>query len=185
VIIIPGPCAAVAGLTLSGLPTGRFAFEGFLPAIKKKRLKHLDELKSEKRTMVFYEAPHKLKRTLTDMQEVLGDRHISISREMTKIYEETLRLTISEAISHFEIKTPRGEFVLVVEGTHDPPAPDTGLDDAAAAAEALIESGLSVRDSVKKAAGEFGCSKNELYKTVLSRSPADSTIPLKTTHGDR
>jgi len=168
VINIPGPCAAIAGLTLSGLPCGRFTFEGFPPAEKKKRLKYLSGLKDEERTMVFYEAPHKLKRTLADMLDVLGDRRVSVSREMTKLFEETLRMTLSEAASHFADSVPRGEFVLVVEGAHDSPLPAPNIDDAVAAALALIKSGLSTRDAVKKAAGETGCSKNELYKAVMT-----------------
>jgi len=170
VISIPGPCAAIAGLTLSGLPSGRFTFEGFPPAEKKKRLMYLDSLKDEERTMVFYEAPHKLKRTLADMLEALGERRVSISREMTKLYEETLRMTLSEAVAHYADSAPRGEFVLVVEGAYDSPLPDPNIGEAVAAAVALIESGLSARDAVKKAAVETGCSKNELYKAVMTSS---------------
>jgi len=170
VISIPGPCAAIAGLTLSGLPSGRFTFEGFPPAEKKKRLMYLDSLKDEERTMVFYEAPHKLKRTLADMLEALGERRVSISREMTKLYEETLRMTLSEAVAHYADSAPRGEFVLVVEGAHDSSIPDPNIDEAIAAAVAFIESGLSARDAVKKAAVETGCSKNELYKAVMTSS---------------
>jgi len=169
VLSIPGPCAAIAGLTLSGLPCGRFTFEGFPPAEKKKRLKYLDSLKNEERTMVFYEAPHKLKRTLADMLQALGDRRVSISREMTKLYEETLRMTLSEAVTHFNDNAPRGEFVLVVEGAYDSPLPDPNIDEAVAAALELIKGGLSARDAVKKAAGETGCPKNELYKAVITR----------------
>jgi len=173
IIAIPGPCAAVTALSMSGLPAGRFIFEGFLSADKKKRSLQLNELINEKRTVVFYEAPHKLLRTLTDMLKILGDRRISISREMTKIYEETLRMTLSEAVIHFEDKTPRGEFVIVVEGDDSGPPSDNKLEDAVNIAAALIEGGMSAKDAVKKAAGETGCSRNALYKIVVN----DHLIP--------
>ena len=171
VVAIPGPCAAVAALSVSGFCADRFTFEGFLPADKKKRGARLCELKNDNRTLVFYEAPHKLLRTLRDMQDTLGDRNISISREITKIYEETLRFSLSKAISHFEATAPRGEFVLVVEGAASDKAAIAAasigsLDAAKAMAVSLIDNGLSVRDAVKKAALETGCSKNELYKAV-------------------
>ena len=169
-IVIPGPCAAVSALALSGLPTERFTFEGFLSAEKKKRLQQLEELKDERRTMIFYEAPHKLKRTLADMLMVFDDRRVSVSREMTKIYEETLRMNLSELIAYFEEKTPKGEFTLVVEGALDSPSPDIGLDEALAIVTALIEDGLSTRDAIKKAADDTGCSKNALYKAVTEIS---------------
>jgi len=168
--VIPGPCAAVSALSLSGFSSARFTFEGFLPAEKKKRLLLLNELQAETRTMIFYEAPHKLMRTLTDMLNVFGDRRISVSREMTKIYEETLRLTLSEAIKLFEDKKPRGEFVLVLEGAALESDAKNCLDDAVCAATAYLEYGLSVRDAVKKAADETGCSRNLLYKKMLQIS---------------
>jgi len=166
-VIVPGPCAVVSALALSGLPSRRFTFEGFLSAEKKKRSAHLKELKTETRTMVFYEAPHKLIRTLTEMLKVLGDRQISISREMTKIYEETLRLTISEALAHFESKSPKGEFVLVIEGAVSDLEPGTKLEDGIKCATLLVEGGLSVKDAVKRAAVEVGCSRNALYQAMI------------------
>jgi len=166
-ITIPGPCAVVSALALSGLSTKRFTFEGFLSTEKKKRTLHLKELINESRTMVFYEAPHKLVRTLTEMLKVLGDRRISISREMTKIYEETLRMTISEAITHYESKSPKGEFVLVVEGVQAPLDPDIKLDEGIKCAAAMIKGGLSVKDAIKRAADETGCPRNALYKAVI------------------
>jgi len=169
-VIIPGPCAAVSALALSGFASARFTFEGFLSTDKKKRSAYLDELKTEKRTMVFYEAPHKLMRTLSDLHMAFGDRRISISREMTKIYEETLRLTISEAIIHFEEKPPRGEFVLIVEGASLMRAPYNKLADGLKTAASLMENGFSVRDAVKKAADETGCSRNALYKAVTDQT---------------
>jgi len=168
-IVIPGPCAAVAALSISGLSVERFTFEGFLTTDKKKRSLHLEELKQEKRTMVFYEAPHKLKRTLSDLYKSFGNRYISISREMTKIFEETLRMTLSEAITHFDATPPRGEFVLVIEGEADVPADaENDFENAIALATGFINAGMSVRDAVKKAADETGCSRNALYKAVIA-----------------
>ena len=166
--IIPGPCAAISALALSGIKSERFIFEGFLPVDKKKRSSILDELKTETRTLVFYEAPHKLIRTLNDLLTSFGDRNVSISREMTKIYEETLRLSLSEAAAHFESTPPRGEFVIVVEGMTHHAGTDKYLDDGVRISMVLIENGLSVKDAVKKAADETGCSKNALYKAVLA-----------------
>ena len=169
IIAIPGPCAAVSALALSALPTGRFTFEGFLSTARKSRFEHLNELTTEKRTMIFYEAPHKLLRTLNDMLTVLGDRRITISRELTKLHEETLRFTISQAIEHFELTTPRGEFVLVIEGTKDTPASTDILADAVAAARQYITEGLTVKDAAKMAAEETGASKNMIYRELISR----------------
>jgi len=174
---IPGPCAAVAALALSGLGTGRFTFEGFLSTARKSRFEHLDELKTEKRTMVFYEAPHKLMRTLRDMQAVFGDRRVSVSRELTKIYEETLRFTFSEAIAHFEERPPKGEFVLIVEGLRDSPAPETGLGEAIAAALGYVEGGMTVKDAVKKASEETGVPKNALYNAVVKGEEGHGNTP--------
>ena len=164
---IPGPCAAVAALSVSGLPSGRFTFEGFLSTAGKSRYEHLSELKTGKRTMVFYEAPHKLLRTLNDMLAVFGDRRISISREITKIYEETLRLSLSEAVAHFTQTAPRGEFVLVIEGAKPSPAPAMSLDLAVEKAISYIDKGASVKDAVKKASVETGVPRNALYSAVV------------------
>jgi len=174
IIIIPGPCAAIAALALSGLCATRFTFEGFLPSHNKKRLTELNLLKTESRTMVFYEAPHKLLHTLSDMLEVFGDRHISISRELTKIYDETLRFLLSEAIVYFEQNAPRGEFVLVIDGCKSSPRSDKDkMDEALETATELIESGLSLKDAVKRAADELRCSKNELYSAMIDRQTSD------------
>jgi len=167
-VVVPGPCAAVSALSMSGIDTGRFTFEGFLPVQKKERNEHLIELKEEKRTMVFYEAPHKLTATLSDLLKTLGNRRISISREMTKVYEETLRFSLYDALSYFENKAPRGEFVIVVEGADDTTESDEMLEEGLRYALTLIESGLSVKYAVKKAADETGCSKNALYKAVIA-----------------
>ena len=167
VTAIPGPCAAVTALTMSGLHAGRFTFEGFLSTSRKSRFEHLNELKAEKRTMVFYEAPHKLRRTLDDMLAVFGDRRIFISRELTKRFEETMLCTLSEAAARYTENPPRGEFVLVIEGAEDISAPDAGVDDALTAALEYINNGLSVKDAVKKASEEKGISKNALYNAII------------------
>ena len=166
---VPGPCAAVTALSLSALPAGRFTFEGFLSTARKSRFEHLNSLKTESRTMVFYEAPHKLVRTLNDMLEVFGDRRVSISRELTKFYEETLRCSLSEAVQHFEQKPPRGEFVIVIEGAAEKPAAQIDIKDAVAAADLYIEGGLSLKDSVKKVSEETGIQKNTLYSAMIKR----------------
>jgi len=170
IITIPGPCAAISALCMSGLKSGRFTFEGFLSTSKKSRFEHLTELKTEKRTMIFYEAPHKLLRTLTDMLEVFGDRSVSISREMTKIYEETLRLPLSEAVAHFQEHSPRGEFVLVIEGAHEDTTQVVTLQQASELAERYIEAGMSVKDAAKKASEETGLSKNSIYSTIIGNT---------------
>jgi len=166
IIIIPGPCAAVSALTLSGLSLSRFTFEGFLPAAGKKRRALLNELAVEKRTMVFYEAPHKLLRTLTDMFEVFGDRRVSVSRELTKIYEETLRFSLSEAVDYFKENVPRGEFVLVVEGAQTVFSQGIDINYALALVTSYMDQGVSAKDAIKKAAGETGIPKNTLYNAV-------------------
>lgn len=177
ITVIPGPCAAVSALAISGLPAGRFTFEGFLSTARKSRFAHLDQLKYEKRTMVFFEAPHKLQRTLKDMYDVLGERKVSISRELTKIYEETLRLNLSEAVTHFEKHKPRGEFVLIVDGNPDA-APHTDsiitIEDAVAIAMQYAKSGLSVKDSAKTASNNTGLSRNLIYKALLQTNKENS-----------
>jgi len=169
-VIIPGPCAVVAAVALSGLDSGRFTFEGYLSVDKKKRKSHLNELQTETRTMVLYEAPHKIIRTLADLFDALGDRRMSISREMTKIYEETLRISLSEAIEHFNHTPPRGEFVLVIEGAKHSDDSGDKLDEGIIYAKNLIDQGLSIRDAVKKAADDIGCSRNSLYKIMIDES---------------
>ena len=177
IMAIPGPCAAVTALALSGLPAGRFAFEGFLSTAKKSRFERLNELKSEKRTMIFYEAPHKLMRTLKDMIVVFGDRRVSISRELTKLYEETLRCTLSEATDHFEQTPPRGEFVLIVDGAHEDHALERDLEQATATVKAYIENGLSIKDAIKKTADETGVAKNVLYRATINRELGVKEVP--------
>ena len=167
VIPIPGPCAAVTALSVSGLPSGRFVFEGFLPTAKKDRFERLGQLETEKRAMVFYEAPHRLMRTLGDMLDVFGERRVSISRELTKLHEETLRFTLSEAISHFGQTPPRGELTLVIEGAGKESPSEIGIAQAAAVVNIYVEAGMTVKDAVKKAVEETGVPKNALYTAAL------------------
>ena len=170
VLAIPGASAVVCAVALSGLLSGRWTFEGFLSTAKKSRTEHLSELKTEHRTMVFYEAPHKLRRTLADMLEAFGDRRISISRELTKLHEETLRLTLSAAVAHFESREPRGEFVLVIEGYVEPEDAKPTLDDALCRVREMTADGASVKDAVKAVSAELGIAKNALYKAATAES---------------
>ncbi|MDP4120705.1 MAG: 16S rRNA (cytidine(1402)-2'-O)-methyltransferase [Bacillota bacterium] len=170
VLSIPGPTAMTTALAVSGLPTGRFTFEGFLSMNKKNRMQHLNELKSETRTMVFYEAPHKLNATLTDLYAAFGERRIALVREITKIHEETIRTTLSNAAVLYEETPPKGEFVLVIEGT--PPTKQTEsftLDDAVKKANALIKSGEKAASAAKIAAAETGIKKSEIYKIIADK----------------
>ena len=172
VIPVPGCCAAVCALAASGLPTGRWCFEGFLSVNKKARREHLDALEGEKRTMIFYEAPHKLCATLRDLAAAFGeDRRLSLSRELTKLHEQTLRMTLGEAMRYVDEKPPRGEVVLFVEGAPDEPETEQSEEERlAAAAEAVrrrIEQGQTQKDAVKAVSAEVGVKKNALYRYVL------------------
>ena len=169
VLSLPGPCAAVTALTLSALPAGRFCFEGFLSTNKKDRREHLAQLKQEPRTMVFYEAPHKLLYTLRDLLETLGDRRISLCRELTKLHEQVWRTTLSEAAAHYEETPPRGEFVLVVEGSLQPAPTEESLtfENAVSLARRLHQEGLRLKDAVKQVADQTGHNKNDLYRAAV------------------
>lgn len=171
VIPIPGCCAAVCALAASGLPTGRWCFEGFLSVNKKARREHLDALKDEKRSMIFYEAPHKLRATLDDLCAAFGgERRISLSRELTKLHEETLRMTLAEAVAYFAETAPRGEFVMIVEGAPDVVDEDAEDDRMARALEAVekrIENGETLKDAVKMVSADLGVKKNALYQLAL------------------
>ena len=163
VVTVPGPSALISALAVSGIPTQRFCFEGFLSTSRKSRFEHLGSLKNEQRTMIFYEAPHKLLRTLRDMLESFGDRQLAICREITKLYEETLRTTLSRAIAHFEEVAPRGEFVLVIHGTEKQEKSQLTPEDALVIVERYRSDGLSLKQACKLAAEDSGFSKNELY----------------------
>lgn len=168
VCALPGPCAAVTALSVSALSTGRFAFEGFLPVPKKERRQRLEALESEERTMIFYEAPHKLRETLEDLCETFGrDRRISLCRELTKLHEEVLRLTLSEAAAFYSETEPRGEYVLVVAGA-EARSETVSFENAVARTRELIASGMRVKDASRQTAEETGIPKNRLYAAVIS-----------------
>ena len=169
VCAIPGPCAAITALSISGQATGRFCFEGFLSTSKKSRREHLDSLKKETRTMIFYEAPHKLVSTLEDMAEVFGaDRSISLCRELTKLHEEVVRTTLGEAVVKYTENAPKGEFVLIVAGAEPEVEEVPTEDDAAGYLKRLIDSGLSRKDAIKQTAKDLGLPKNVVYDLALN-----------------
>ena len=169
VCAIPGPCAVITALSISGQSTGRFCFEGFLSTAKKSRREHLESLMGETRTMVFYEAPHKLLVTLKDMAEVFGeDRPISLCRELTKLHEEVVRTTLGEAIAKYEENAPKGEFVLVVAGAPLVQKEKPTASDAAERVKQLMEEGLSRKDAIKQTAKELDLPKNVVYDAALS-----------------
>ena len=168
VCAIPGPCAVITALSISGQATGRFCFEGFLSTAKKSRQAHLDSLRKEQRTMIFYEAPHKLVNTLEDMAAVFGaDRPISLCRELTKLHEEVVRTTLGEAIEKYNENPPKGEFVLVVAGAPEEVKEAATADDAAARVAQLMEEGLSRKDAIKRTAIELDLPKNVVYEAAL------------------
>ena len=168
VCAIPGPCALVTALSISGLPTGRFTFEGFLSVNKKSRQEHLTGLKDETRTMIFYEAPHKLLATLRDLADAFGkDRKISLCRELTKLHEEVRRMTLGEAAAYYEENPPRGEFVLVVAGAEEKADEGCTFETALELVHARMAEGLSTKDAVKQVAKLTGFAKNLLYDAVV------------------
>ena len=168
VVPIPGPCAFVQALIVSGLDTGRFSFEGFLSTNKPQRKKHLEEIKNHTQTLIFYEAPHKLRKTLKDLLEGLGDRKISLCREITKLYEQVIRTTISEAIEYFEETEPKGEFVLVIEGYKETEEEKVfSKEDILGLVEALVEDGLSKKDAIKEVSVKVNLPKREVYQMVV------------------
>ena len=168
VCAIPGPCAVITALSISGQSTGRFCFEGFLSTAKKSRREHLESLQKEERTMIFYEAPHKLCNTLEDMASVFGnDRPISLCRELTKLHEEVVRTTLGEAIRKYTETPPKGEFVLVVAGAAPEEKVTATVDDGVARALELMESGMSRKDAARQAAKELGLQKNLVYDATL------------------
>ena len=171
VVAVPGPCALVTALAISGQPTGRFTFEGFLPMNKKNRRARLEQLRGEERTLIFYEAPHKLAATLRDLADTLGpDRPVSLCRELTKLHEEVVRTTLGGAAERYRDESPRGEFVLVVRGAEPREEAPADLEDGLLLVERLREEeGLSLRDAVKRAAKELGLSRNELYDRAVGK----------------
>ena len=167
---IPGPCALICALSVSGLPTARFTFEGFLPQNKKNRRSHLESLKGEQRTMVFYEAPHKLEDTLEDFVAVFGaERRIALCRELTKLHEEVVRTTVGQALADCATRPPRGEYVLVVEGAPEAPAQEADPQAALERVAQLRGEGLSLKEACAKAGEEFGIKKRQLYDMRLGK----------------
>ena len=174
VCAIPGPCAAITALSISGQATGRFCFEGFLSTAKKSRREHLDALRKEQRTMIFYEAPHKLLTTLTDLREVFGgDRPISLCRELTKLHEEVVRTTLAEAVTRYTETPPKGEFVLIIAGAPAEQQEAPSETDAAARVSQLMAEGVGRKDAVKQAAKELGLPKNVVYDIALKGFDAE------------
>jgi len=170
VTTVPGPCAAITALTLSGLPTGRFSFEGFLPAAKNERKKILEDLASEKRTMIFHEAPHKLKATVSDMAEIFGEgRRAAFCRELTKLNEQILRVSLGEAKEYYSENEPRGEFVVVVEGALGEDSSGIFWSEMTIPEHVIfyINRGMSKNDAIKAAAKDRKLPKNDVYSQVL------------------
>ena len=168
VVAVPGPCALITALAVSGLPTARFTFEGFLPMNRKNRRALLDTLAAEERTMIFYEAPHKLSATLEDLAAAFGgDRRVSLCRELTKLHEEVDRTTLAGAVERYRTQAPRGEFVLVVEGVRHIETEGATIGQGLERVGDLQSGGLSRKDAVKQAAKELGLTRNELYAAAI------------------
>ena len=176
VTAIPGPCAVITALSISGLPTGRFCFEGFLSTAKKSRKEHLQSLIGETRTMIFYEAPHKLVSTLEDLAETFGsDRKISLCRELTKLHEEVVRTTLGEAIAKYTENGPKGEFVLVVDGVAPVEKEVPTAEDAGEMVKRLMTEGLSRKDAIKQTAKALDLPKNVVYNAALNIDEKNKT----------
>ena len=167
VLAIPGCCAAVSALAVSGLPTGRFVFEGFLPANRGERRERLAELAGEERTMILYEAPHRLRATLADLAEAFGERRVTLCRELTKLHEETRRTTLSEALARYTENDPKGEFVLVLAGRERPAERAVTLEEGVDMVLSRREKGERMKDAVRQVASDTGLGRNELYQAAL------------------
>ena len=165
--VVPGPSAVISALCVSGLSTGRFTFEGFLSVNKKSRKEHLDALKDEQRTMIFYEAPHKLPNTLKDLYEHFGERRLTICRELTKLHEEIIRTTTKEAFENYFEGTLKGEIVLVLEGAEKEIEKKFTIEEAVALAEKFMAEGKKTSDAAKQAASDTGFKKNDIYKELM------------------
>jgi 16S rRNA (cytidine1402-2'-O)-methyltransferase len=171
---LPGPVACITGLTLSGLSTRRFAFEAFLPSDKKQRMQVVNELSNETRTIILYEAPHRLLKTLKELYDVLGDRKVTIVRELTKKHEDTLRTSVKEAISYYEAKEPKGEFVLVIEGRSflEIQKEDQEQWKKLSLEEHMnlyVSKGLNKKEAMKAVANDRGVPKREIYQLLLEK----------------
>lgn len=168
IVAVPGPTALATAVAISGLPTGRFTFEGFLSVNKKSRFEHLEEIKNEHRTMVFYEAPHKLAATLKDMYAYLGDRKIAIVRELTKVHEEVIRTTLKQAAKQYADGSIKGEIVLVIEGAKQEEKSTMTLEDAVALARSYCDDdGLTASEAAKEAAKASGMKKGDIYRELI------------------
>ena len=167
---VPGCCALITALAVSGLATGRFVFEGFLPVNRGERRERLAKLACEERTMIFYEAPHKLRATLADMAAAFGgERRVTLCREITKIYEEYIRTTLAQAIEMYREKEPKGEFVLILEGAPPKEGPALSFQEAVALVVQTSACGVSLSDAAKSVAADSGYKKGELYKAALEK----------------
>ena len=166
VLAVPGPCAFVTALAISGMPSGRFTFEGFLTVSKQNRKKHLEELINEKRTMIFYEAPHKLSATLADMAKYWGNRNIALVKEITKIHENVERTTLFDAAEKYKDGSAKGEYVLIVEGKPEEENEEITVEVAVEMAKKLVEDGLSKNEAAKEIAKETGLKKSDIYKSL-------------------
>lgn len=170
VYVVPGPTAVISALAVSGLPTGRFTFEGFLSVNKRSRREHLAAVEGEERTMVFYEAPHKLRRTLGDFAKTFGqDRRVAVVRELTKVHEEVWRTTLGEAAARYREQEPRGEYVLVIAGAQPAPREEEAQrpEEAVEIARGWMEKGFSASEAAKEAAKATGVRKGEIYKLLM------------------
>ena len=170
VSVIPGPCAAVSALAVSGLFTGKFAFEGFLPTASGDRREAIEEVKTEKRTLIFYEAPHRLTKTLDELFAALGDRTIALCRDLTNINDELIRTTLSGAVEYYKAATPKGEFVLIVEGA--PKEEENSLAKTLTIEEHVahyISQGMTKNDAIKAAAHDRGVGKSEIYNKIMRK----------------
>ena len=167
VVAVPGPAAVVSALAVSGLSTARFAFEGFLSVNRRSRMEHLESLRNDRHTLIFYEAPHKLLSTLEDMLAVWGDRRIALARELTKIHEEVVRITLSQAVERYREQTPKGEFVLVVEGAGEPVQEEISLEAAVEQVRERLRAGEPLSAASKAVSRATGYPKSLLYRGAL------------------
>lgn len=178
VVCVPGPSAVISALAVSGLSTSRFSFEGFLSVRKSSRVERLEEIRNDPRTLIFYEAPHKLRATLEDMLQAFGPRRIALVRELTKIHEQVWRTTLDEAAAYYQENAPRGEFVLVLEGAPRPHrADEMSQEEAVLLTRALVAGGASLSDAAKEAARRTGFKKGDLYKAALQPTPDPDPNP--------
>lgn len=170
---IPGCCALISALAVSGLPTGRFVFEGFLPVNKGERRERLQNLLGEERTLIFYEAPHRLRTTLDDLLSAFGDRNAALCRELTKLHEDVMRITLSRAAAWYRENEPRGEYVLVVSGAEGTEEKTVTLEQGVAMVLERRERGQRMKDAVRQVSADTGLARNELYDAALRAAQAE------------